>query len=118
MTTEYKRGLLAGNRGMPRITEEEYFGYLGIIREQLKYEDMCAMCFNTILPNDSVTGFKSALLAPIIELLQEITNDKDKWLDYYVFECDMGASPKKVKLGGSNMCLDSDTKLWNLITFR
>jgi len=50
-----------------------------------------------------------------IEMLSEIVDDKNEWIDYYVFECDFGRKPMQVEIFGEKIKLDSLEKLWRII---
>ena len=114
---KYKQGLLDGNNGMPRLTKDEYFDLVEAIRSQLDYEEKASMCFNTILPNDSVTCIQNDLFEPIINLIEQVTNDKDKWLSYYIWECRMGEDAQKVIINGNELTLKDNEALWVLLTY-
>lgn len=74
--------------------------------------------FNNKSNNEAVFYFPS-LIDDVVNLLEILTNDKDSWISYWVFELDCG---KKYKDG---MILDKDKNpiklkeiedLWNLLT--
>jgi len=53
----------------------------------------------------------------MIKLLQELTNDENDWIDYYIWELEFGDKYKDgcVKINNENIPLRKSEDLWNLI---
>ena len=57
----------------------------------------------------------SNLLDSYINLLQNMFNDKNSWISHFVYECDLGRKPKKIKIDEESILLDSYEKLYDLL---
>jgi len=100
----------------PLISKEVYISLFNVIKEQQEYEDICHKSFSTILENDYVSCFSNRLTEPLVDLMEELTRDTDKWLTYFIWECAMGKESRTVKIDGKKFKLGSITDVWELVT--
>ncbi len=87
--------------------------------EYLENFDLDSTHFNKhlseIAGRGSVCELGYNLYDGFIELLSEIVDDKNEWIDYYIFECDFGLKPMQVQIGEEKIKLDSIEKLWRIL---
>ena len=100
------------------ITKEMFTAAMTGLENQLKHDEKCHEAFNVILPNDFTTGYDTNyIVVAMIELLQDLTNDELKWIDYFVWELKMGEEYEEgnVVLDGENVPLKTIEDLWNIL---
>jgi hypothetical protein len=75
------------------LTKELFIETMERIKAQFDYDEKCHAAFSVILPNDFISGYdNSILMNQLLKLLRIAFNDddKDSWIDYYIWELDFG----------------------------
>ena len=97
------------------ITKELFVESLNKLKEQRDIDRKCSDAFATLLPDDYVTGYNNGKLYDQLIKLLEINTDGDRWVGYFVWECDFGDSPMEVTIDGKSFKLDTVDKLWSIL---
>lgn len=61
------------------------------IKNQMKYDDKCTKAFQTILPNDFISGYNNSILQEqLIAVLKEYMHDFGDWVNYFIWDLEFG----------------------------
>ena len=64
-----------------------------------------------------VVEFGGKFLDDYIALLSMAMNDTTyKWIEWYCWDCDFGTNPLLMKVNNKPRCIDTNQKLYNLLT--
>ena|SRR5208282_5826710 len=112
---------MAKSLGVLKITKEMFVKTFEMIETQYRLDEKCCDAFRILLPNDYVSGYYNDILyKTILDILKQgfSDNNKDSWIDYYIYDLDFG---KKYKAGcitdkdGNDITLNNHNDLWNLL---
>ena len=96
------------------LTFEEFNDYIKKIREQLEYSDNLDNTLKKMSPDFG--GFFNTAIDISIDLLKRVMNDKDEWIEYYIYEADWGKTFKEVyESDGTPIPLETIEDLYNII---
>lgn len=96
------------------LTFEEFKGTMERIKKQIELEENLNDALYKMSPDFG--GFSSDTISIIIDLLEKITNDEDKWIEYYIYEADWGKTFKEVyEADGTPIPLATIEDLYNII---
>lgn len=105
------------------ITLEQFKGYMEPIRIYLMESDKAEEGLKLVFPSSFVVPeLGGNLLESYINLLSDLLDlpIEEEWINYFVFECDMGKKPRRVtwtkddvELG---LTLDSIESFYNFLT--
>ena len=101
------------------MTKELFIKSIESLQKQYEHDDKCADAFAVILPNDYTSLYDNHwLFNTIVEILVTETNDKDGWIDYFIYEIEFGTSWEEgmVTLHGKDIKLQTAEDLWSIIT--
>lgn len=99
------------------ISKELFIESINEIEKQLIHDRNCNKAFQTILPNDYVSGYDNNLiLNQLIKLLKSSVGDEYGWIDYFIYDLDFGRDyvPSKVSIAGKPFILKTPEDLWTL----
>jgi hypothetical protein len=79
-----------------KITKEQFVSSIEAIKEQYENDEKITKALNIIQP-DSFNSFNggSVLVTHLIKLLEDFTNDKNSWIEYFIYELDFGVKYKE-----------------------
>jgi hypothetical protein len=99
--------------------KELFFKTMNLLKEQYEHDRKCHEAFSKILPNDYVSNYDNdKLYTACIELLEELVNDKAKWIEYFIWENDFGCNEFEAFINGVKFELKTIDDLWNIITYK
>ena len=78
----------------------------------------CNKAFRIIFPNNYLSGYcYDYIINELFKILQIAMRDKDKWIEYFVYELDFGREWVKnsVEIYGKDFRLQKAEDLWNLL---
>jgi len=106
--------------GILTLTKEIFIKTMELIETQYKHDQKCHDAFKIILPNDYVSGYNNDdIYKAVLDLLKIAFNDdnKDSWIDYYIYELDFGKKYKDGSVTDNNgsIPLANHQDLWNLL---
>lgn len=104
------------------ISKEDFIRYFSYIEIYLNESNKVVEALSTIFTSSYISApeYTHELLDAYIEVLERLCEDtKYHWIEYYVWECDMGKNKNKVELKeGLNVkkyTLNSVIKLYQLL---
>jgi len=100
------------------MTKELFIESIEKLEAQFRHDQKCSEAFSFILKNDYVSGYDNGILiGQILKVIKDAVNDKDDWIDYYVYELDFGKEYRDgcVTFDGKNARLKTTNDLWNII---
>lgn len=96
------------------LTFEEFNNYIKRIKKQIECEDSLDKALQEMSPDFG--GFFNAAINISIDLLKKVMNDKNEWIDYYIYEADWGKTFKEVyESDGTPIPLETIEDLYNII---
>ena len=96
------------------LTFKEFNDYIKKIREQLEYSDNLDDALRKMSPDFG--GFFNTAIDIAIDLLKRVMNDKDEWIEYYIYEANWGKTFKEVyESDGTPIPLETIEDLYNII---
>jgi len=103
---------------MMRIEKDEFLRAIRAIKEQLEVDKKNLSAFQTLLSNDYVTGVKNVLYKCVIELLEQLTNDTEGWINYFIYDLEFGELSYRLRSFYKNkedIPLSKVEDLWDLL---
>jgi hypothetical protein len=100
------------------ISKELFIESIYEIEKQLIHDRNCNKAFQTILPNDYVSGYDNNLiLNQLVKLLKVSVGEDYGWIDYFIYELDCGKlyDQSKVLIAGKPFELKTPEDLWAVI---
>ena len=100
------------------MDKELFISSINAIKQQMDKDKECLKAFKIILPFDYISGYDNhVIIDTMIKLLQELTNDENEWINYFIWELEFGDKYKDgcVKIDNENIPLRTSEDLWNLI---
>jgi len=100
------------------ITKKEFIKFMNVIKEFRTESDNAIKAIKVLSDGYVFCTIGNNLLDSYIELLTKMMLDEEcEWINYFVYECQMGENPLKVKTKNSKRYfkLDSVEKLWNIL---
>lgn len=102
------------------ITYQEFEKYMQSIRTIFDIEDRLADISHEVKQRSKseFNLYYPSLVAETMELLAKVVDDKDDWINYFVFELDFGSKNNvmQVKDGDGNIIpLATVEDLWNIL---
>lgn len=79
-----------------KMTKEQFISSIEAIKEQYENDEKITKALNIIQP-DSFNSFNGGivLVNHLIQLLVDLTNDKNSWIEYFIYELDFGEKYKE-----------------------
>lgn len=105
---------------MKLFTNVLFIDAMTAIKKQIDIDDECTEAFQKILPTDFVSGYNNgAIISKLIEIIELDLDDKDKMIQYFIFELEWGHKYKDGMVTdekGDNIKLELLTDLWEYLT--
>ena len=105
---------------MKTITKDQFKSIIQALKNQHDHDEKCSKAFQIILPNDHISIYdNSFIINQTIKLLEELTNDEYKLIDYFIYELEFGAKYVDGNYqdeNGKNIKLSSVDNLWERLT--
>jgi hypothetical protein len=101
-----------------RITKEEFVEAMKGIEKQILIDLKNNQAFSVILEHDLVTNMTNKLYDVLINLLMKLTDDTDKWIEYFIYGLDFGKENWRLKVYDNNkkeIPLRTIEDLWNIL---
>ena len=96
------------------LSLEEFKGTMERIKKQIELEENLNDALYKMSPDFG--GFSSNTIDIIIDLLEKIMYDEDKWIEYYIYEADWGRTFKEAyESDGTPIPLETIEDLYNII---
>lgn len=74
-----------------KINKKNFIDIMESLELQMKHDKICSEAFSIILPNDYITQYNNSyIIEGLIDLLKYLTNDKDSWIEYFIYELNFG----------------------------
>lgn len=96
------------------MTKQSFPIYMKSIKQFLDESDSLNSNLSAISPG-AICEVGFHFLDDYIKLLSEAVGDEDMWIDWYVFENDMGGRKLKAGYGGKLKQITNLDQLWDLI---
>lgn len=89
---------------------------MAFIEKYNKEFEIANKAVQELMPNSHpVIDMGANLLDGYIDLLQDIYNDKNEWISYFVYDCNYGANPMKIVVDGKETLLKTVDDVFYLI---
>ena len=102
-----------------KITRKQFIQTIEALERQNRHDSKCSDALEKVFPDSEIILYdNSRIVSQTIKLLEELTNDKNEWIQYFIFEKDFG---KNYKAGdvfdeeGKEIPLAKKTDLWRLL---
>lgn len=98
------------------MTIKEFTHSINIIKDYRTIEKELERAFGGLNDNHNY-GMLGTVETQYLALLKIAMNDKHDWISYFVYECEMGTKPRKVKPNkGKEFMLKTPEQVYKLIT--
>jgi hypothetical protein len=100
------------------MDKQAFINAIEAIEDQIEIDRQMHKAFEIILPDTYVGSIKNVLYDAMIDLLVSMTNDKDGWIKYYLWDLDCGNENHRLKVYDKNeneIPLRNAEDLWSLI---
>ena len=101
------------------IGKENFIKYINFIKKMNDSENR----IHDVL-SEEITDFRGGFLyckyeGMFVNLLREVMNDENDWIDYFLYDLDFGRTWKEgaiTDVDGTDIALSTPEDLWNLLT--
>ncbi len=102
------------------FTKDLFIETINEIENQYNHDRKCSDAFKVILPNDYTSCYDNHYLQNQLMKILKIAmddNNKDSWIEYYMWELDFGKKWKKgyITSDGKDVKLRNVSDLWDLL---
>lgn len=105
-----------------RITKQEFNDAIESIKLQSDRDNAFSEAMSVAFPGVS-TGYMmrpdtEAIIQGMINLLSTLMGDSDGWIEWFVYECDLGSVDMKAKMQDGNIIVSrTASDLYDIITY-
>lgn len=101
------------------MEKQTFISAVEALHNQSKKDNINAEHLKAVFPDcDLLLYDNSTLSDALIDVLRAIMDDKDNWINYFIYELDFGAKNDKLKAwdkDGNNIPLSTPEDLYNLL---
>lgn len=101
------------------MTKEFFIESVEKLDAQFRHDQKCLDAFSVILNDSYISGYDNSIVTEqFLKILKEAVNDKNGWIEYYVYELEFGRGYRDgcVTINGENVSLKTATDLWDIIS--
>lgn len=98
------------------MKKENFIELMDALKKQNEHDDMCSKKLQDVFSDYSHYN-NSFIVDAVVEFLKKELNDKDNWIEHYIFELDYGAKNDMLKVydNGEEIPLKTAEDLWNIL---
>lgn len=103
------------------INKKLFIETINTLEKQFKKDHLFSEHMGMAFPNAFEANLlpdNNIIISQIIKLLEDLTNDNDEWIQYFIWELDFGKEYKDGCVNykdGTNIDLSSSEKLWEFL---
>lgn len=98
------------------ISQGEFVRRMDVIKQFLEDQEELRLLLSKIAGENVCCGFGAVFLEKYIDQLSECVGDQPRWIDWYVWDNEMGTRRHPAVINGKEYVISNVKKLYKIIT--